>query len=419
MLESAPRTPLAVLGLVGLLCLPHSAASQDTVRRVTLTEALREFAENSLALKIARSEAARTAGAARQSRAYANPSFTIGRDDLGHGSEKFWEETMQLVQQVEWPGRTSARGRAATHTIGASAARLRADSIQLAFEVREAYATAWLAEESELTIRQAAGVIRSVAEDAEVRLEAGDISAYEARRLRLERVRAEQDMTEAGIRSRAARRQLATLISPGTGTTEVGPSAAPRGVPPPITREDALRLLAARPDLEAAEMELDAAQAEFDVARSHWIPAPTLGVGYRHHLDGFAGASLGLDLPLPLFDRGAGAREEAAAQSSTAAYRLNLMRQLAENDLLNASDRYAASRARVEVAAEVLLTDGEALLSSATAAYGENEMTLLELLDAASAFQDARLIALSLRSEAWIDYYDLLRAMGTAPEEER
>ena len=419
MLESPPRTLLAVLGLVGLLFLPRSAACQDNVRRVTLTEALQEFAENSLALKIARSEAAGTAGAARQSRAYANPSFTIGRDDLGHGSEKFWEETMQFVQQVEWPGRTSARGRAATHTISAGAARLRADSIRLAFEVRESYATAWLAEESELTIRQAADVIRSVAEDAEVRLEAGDISAYEARRLRLERLRAEQDVTEAGIRTRAARRQLAALISPGMETEEVGPSAALRGVPPRIAREEALRLLPARPDLEAAARELDAAQAEVDIARSYWVPAPTLGVGYRHHLDGFAGASLGLDLPLPLFDRGAGTREQAAAQSSAAAYRLDLRRRLAENDVLNAADRYAASRARVEVAAEVLLADGEALLASATAAYGENEMTLLELLDAASAFQDARLSALSLRSEAWIAYYDLLRAMGTAPEEER
>ena len=199
----------------------------------------------------------------------------------------------------------------------------------------------------------------------------------------------------------------------------MGPSAALRGVPPRIAREEALRLLPARPDLEAAARELDAAQAEVDIARSYWVPAPVLGVGYRHHLDGFAGASLGLDLPLPLFDRGAGTREQAAAQSSAAAYRLDLRQRLAENDVLNAADRFAASRARVEVAAEVLLADGEALLASATAAYGENEMTLLELLDAASAFQDARLSALSLRSEAWIAYYDLLRAMGTAPEEER
>ena len=417
MLESGPRKLVGLLGLGSLLFLPHSAACQD-IDRVTLTEALQAFAENSLALKIARSEAAGVAGAARQSRAYSNPSFAFGRDDLGFEAERFWEETLQVVQQLEWPGRTSARGRAATHKISASTASFRADSVQLAFEVREAYALAWFAEAAELTVRQAAAVMQRVAEDAEVRLEAGDVSDYEARRLRLERVRAEQDVIEAELRSHAARRHLATLISPGTGAEEIGPSTGLQDVPPPLTREDAFRSLPQRPDLEAAARELDAARAEVEVAKSYWMPAPTLGIGYRHHLDGFAGASVGFELPLALFDRGGGAREEAVAQNSAAANRLDLRRRLAENDLLSASARYIAGRERLEVVADGLMADGDALLSSATAAYGENEMTLLELLDAASAFQDAQLTALSLRSEAWIAYYDLLRAMGQDPEEE-
>ena len=46
-------------------------------------------------------------------------------------------------------------------------------------------------------------------------------------------------------------------------------------------------------------------------------------------------------------------------------------------------------------------------------------MTLVELLDAASAFKGAHLSALALASDAWVSYYDLLRAMGSAPEDER
>ncbi len=46
-------------------------------------------------------------------------------------------------------------------------------------------------------------------------------------------------------------------------------------------------------------------------------------------------------------------------------------------------------------------------------------MTLVELLDAARAYRDARLMAVSVRAQAWIAYYDLLRAMGRAPEGER
>lgn len=412
-----------LLGFAVIVLLPCVAAAQDigsrdSVRRVTLEEALAAFAENSLALKIARSEAAGIAGAARQSRAYFNPSFSISRDDLDHELEQHWEEILRLSQPLEWPGRTAARHRAARHMIGAAAARLRGDSIQLAFEVREGYALAWFAEAAELTARQAASVIREVAEDAEFRLEAGDISAFEARRLRLERVQAEQDVAEAELQVRSARRFLAALIFPGTGIDEVGPAAGPQGAPPSVTREEALGALPGRPDLEAAARDLDAAQAEFDAAKSGWVPTPTLGFGYRHQEDGFHGLSLGLDMPLPLFDRGGGAREEADARSSAAAYRLGLRRRLAENDLLTTWDRYASSRTRLEASAENLLADSEALLASATAAYGENEMSLLELLDAASAFRNARLSALSMRSAAWIDYYALLRAMGRAPEEE-
>lgn len=402
-----------------VLIAPSAAVGQEAVRRVSLAEALEAFAGNSLALKIARSETAGLTAAARQSRAYFNPELSFERDDLSHNEETAWEETFQLQQQVEWPGRTNARGRIATHTIRAGAARFRADSIALAFEVREAYVRAWFAEEAESIVLQTASVIRSLAEDAEVRLEAGDISALEARRLRLARVEAEQELEEAVLRSRAARRKLAVLIEPGTGTEEIGPSEGRDGMPPPVSREGSMAALDDRPDVEAAASELDAALADVDLARSYWVPVPNLGLGYRHHHDGFGGASLGLDLPLPVFDRGSATREGAAAFSSAAAYRLQLRRTMARYDVVVASDRYASNRARLEAAAQGLRTDGEALLASAAAAYAAQEMTLLELLDAAGAFQGAQLSALTLTTEAWVSYYDLLRATGSAPEDER
>lgn len=399
--------------------MPRPTFGQEAVRRVSLAAAIEAFAENSLALRIARSESAEIAGAARQSRAWFNPSLSARRDDLDRNGDEYWEENLLLSQPLEWPGRTAARYRATAYTIEASAARFRSDSTRLAFEVREAWALAWFAEAAELTARQAVAVIQEAAEDAEIRLREGDISAYETRRLRLERVQAEQDAAEAELRSRNARRHLAALTFPGTGIEEVGPSAGLEGLPPPVTREAALGALLERPDLEAAARDLDAAQAEFAVARSGWMPDPTVSFGYRRQQGGFQGLSLGLDVPLPLFNRRGGNRQAADARSAAAAHRLDLRRRLAENDLLTTADRYVSSRSRLEVAADGLLADAEALLASATAAYGENEMSLLELLDAASAFRSARLSALSMRSAAWIDYWDLLRATGRTPEDER
>lgn len=415
MLTSRPRTLLCLVVCCFSLS-PSAIRGQEPVRRVSLDEALEEFAEHSLALKIARAEAARVSGAARQSRAYANPAFSFGRDDLAHGDETFWEEAFSISQPVEWPGRTAARGRAAEHAIDAATAGFRGDSIELAFAVREAYVRAWFAEESERFVGLSGSVIQAVAEDAEIRFDAGDISAFEARRLRLERVQAEQQMAEAALASRDARRQLAVLITSGSGTREVGPSDGVVGLPPVVARESALQSLPLRPDLEVAARELDAARAAQKIAETYAIPEPTLGIGYRHQLDGLGGARLALDVPLPFFDRGTATRDEATARSLASSHRLDLRTRLARYDLVAAFDRYASRRSRLAAVATGLVADGEALLASANAAYAELEMSLLELLDAAGAFQDAQLSALALRSDAWIAYFDLLRAMGGAPD---
>lgn len=412
-------TQVGVVFLTGALAsAPLALSGQDGVPRVTLAEALEAFAENSPALRIARAEAAGIAGRARQSRSYANPAFSLLREDLSRSGEDYWEATAGLMQRIEWPGRTVARGVAARHTITGAGARFRADSLQLVFAVREAYVRAWLAEEAERTIGQAAEMIQVVTRAAEQRLEAGDISGYETRRLRLGRIQAERDEADAELRSRAARRLLGSLVLPEVSLHELGPADAIIGIPPAIGSGSVLDALNRRPDLEAAARELDAARAQHRVANLEWVPDPTVSLGYKEHADGFRGATLGVDLPLPIFNRTGGAREEAAARESAATSGLDLLRRQAELDLVDASDQYSVARERLEVTGDGIMAEAEALLSAARVAYDEGEMTLVEFLDATEAFRDARLSAITLRAEAWIAYYNLVRAMGGGAGEE-
>ncbi len=412
-------TRIGVVLLTGFLAsAPPTLRAQGGVPRVTLAEALKAFAENSPALRIARAEAAEIAGRARQYRGYANPAFSLLREDLSRSGEDYWETTAGLTQRIEWPGRTAARGVAARHAITGAGARFRADSLQLAFSVREAYVTAWLAEEAERTIGQAAEMIQVVTRAAERRLEAGDISGYETRRLRLGRIEAEKDEVDAELRARAARRLLASLVLPEASSHELGPADAIIGVPPAIGSGSARDALSRRPDLEAAARELDAARAQHRVANLEWVPDPAVSLAYKEHADGFKGAMVGVDLPLPIFNRAGGVREEAAARESAATSGLVLLRRQAELDLVDASDRYSVARERLEVTGDGIMAEAEALLSAARVAYDEGEMTLVGFLDATGAFRDARLSALILRAEAWIAYYNLVRALGGGPGEE-
>ena len=410
---------ITVVFLTGLLAAgPLALEGQDGIRRVTLAAALEAFAANSLSLRIARDEAAEIAGRARQYRSYANPAISLVREDLSESGENYWETTAGLMQRIEWPGRTTARGQAARHTISGAGARFRAASLQLVFTVREVYVGAWLAEEAERTIGQAAEMIYAVTRAAEQRFEAGDISGYEIRRLRLGRIQAEKDEGDAQLRTRAARRLLSSLVFPEAALHELGPAEAIVGVPPAIVPETALDALSRRPDLEAASRELDAARAEHTVAMLGWVPDPTLSLAYKEHADGFRGASVGVDLPLPIFNQAGGARDEAAARESAATSSLGLVRRQAELDLVSASDRYSVARDRLQATGDGIMAEAEALLAAARVAYDEGEMTLVEFLDAADAFRDARLSALILRAEAWIAYYNLLRAMGGPAGEE-
>lgn len=404
--------------LVGAVLVPcDGALGQGAVRRVTMAEAIEAFGTGSLALRIARAEADEAVGLARQSRSYANPAFTLVHESLGSPDSEYWETIAGVAQRVEWPGRTSSRSRLAAHTSALAAARFRADSVRLAFEVREAYVTAWLAERTEETRRKDADVIRMVSAAAEMRFEAGDISRYEARRLRLLVAEAEREVSEAAIEARAARRRLAVLIAPDAGAHEAGPAVDLTGLPPVIAPEAALAELGGRPDLEAAARDLDAAKARSRVAMAAWVPDPTLSLGYKNQRGGLSGAALSVDVPMPVFDRGAGGRHGAGAGERAAEYRLELARRFAEIDLMAAADRYASYRASLAATGDDLLAHADFVLSTARVAYTEGQMGQTDLLDAADAYRDARIGAFSLRAKTWIAYYDLLRAMARAPGE--
>jgi outer membrane protein TolC len=89
---------------------------------------------------------------------------------------------------------------------------------------------------------------------------------------------------------------------------------------------------------------------------------------------------------------------------------VSLTRQQVASDVRRALDLFnsLAERARLYGPA------GEEadLLDIARVAYGEGEMELIDLLDAAEALSDAQIAETRLRADLWTSYYDLERAVG-------
>jgi cobalt-zinc-cadmium efflux system outer membrane protein len=164
--------------------------------------------------------------------------------------------------------------------------------------------------------------------------------------------------------------------------------------------------------LRRRQSEVEARQAALQAARQEAWPDPSVTAGYKRQSDGFEGAFLGIGIPLPFFDRNRGTAEEESARLQAAQTQQVLTRREIRNEVRRAYAAYRSTRRQSQLLEGDLLQGSGDLLRIAQTSYGEGEMTLVELLDAADAYRDARLRSVDLRADLWTRYFALLRAMG-------
>jgi outer membrane protein, heavy metal efflux system len=407
------RCILVLTGATVLMATSSAAArGQEALRRVTLAEAHALFARNNAELHVARAAAVEAAALARQTAAYPNPEVSVTHEPLSGGGRSYSESYFNLSQRLQWPGTRSARQNAADRIAAAAAARLAADSSRLAFQVREAWVNAALAERSVSLLERVTEVFRSAERSAEERLREGDISAYDRRRIAIERLRYESSLADARLTASTQRRTLALLVLPGGDELEIGPADTLGAAPP---RPDLERLmgnaLARRSEVAAAAAALEAARTDARAARSGRIPDATAISGWKRQSDGLAGAFLGLSIPLPLWDRRAGDVGAADARVSAAEARRAQAERQVRNDVARALLAYEAAVARIAMLADPQVEAAD-LVAIAQIAYDAGEMELVQLLDAADALREAQALEARLRADLWTSWFDLERAVG-------
>lgn len=382
-----------------------------SVTRITLAEALALFGRNNLDLRSARAQAAEAVALARQSAAFPNPMLTGSHEPLSDGDDSYSESYLGVSQRIEWPATRNARQTAATRLAAAAIARLAADSVRLAFGVKQAYVEAVRAEHIANLLGRVTDVFRGAERSATERLREGDISVYEARRIAVERRRYEAALAEAQLDASAARRTLAVLVAPEAEAAELVPADTVVTPPMPDTIDVTLAF-ARRPEIVAARAELEAARAAADVARRERVPDVTATSGYKRQSDGLTGLHLGLSFPIPLWDRGAGDVAAADARVDAASARLALEERRIANDVRRALEVYRSHVRRAALLAAPLSAEAADLLSIAQLAYDAGEMDLVALLDAADALRAARTLEARFRADFWTSYFDLERALG-------
>jgi cobalt-zinc-cadmium efflux system outer membrane protein len=390
-----------------LMASPTAAQLAPPPRQLSLAEARAEAGRTSPELAAAREAVAAATGREQQAGAWSNPTLAYSREQTSNAGETNSQNILTLEQPFELWGPRGPRHRVAGLQRAAAEARLAGATARVDYEVVRVYATAVAAQRRAALADEAAQDFASATRVSQARLAGGDVSGYQHRRLLLEAARYSALRSEALVVRDSALRGLAML----TGLIARGEASdrlllTDTITPGPVSLSpDSLLALArrTRPDLLAAQLEADAAVAGVDVAAAERVPIPVLSGGYKgerlatgESLDGFVA---GVSVPLPLWDRRGGAVAAAEGEAGRRSAEVTAARLQTEREVMDAFEAHEALGAQLTELVRQLGEEAGKARRAAQAAYTEGEISLLEWLDAARAYQEAQATYVSLWSE--------------------
>lgn len=305
-----------------------------------------------------------------------NPTIVASREDLAEAGATGTETTLLLSQAFDLGGRRGAGIRAAEAGLVVAEAQARRDQRRIRSETLLAYYRVVAAEQVRTIRTGALADLEQLAGVAGKRHAEGDLSGFEARRLRqaAEQARAAQADAEADVG--VARATLAAWVGASAASAMLEET-----LPAPVLPEIPV---AGSANLDVLSAEQARAEAEWAAARRVSVPV-TLGVGRRRVSLGHASDDavvLEVGVALPLFDRQQGERARASAALSLAESR----REREEATLpVTRSALMAQAQARIAAVERISrhrLPEAIALGTIAKASFSEGELEVFALLDA-------------------------------------
>lgn len=257
--------------------------------------------------------------------------------------------------------------------------------------MRVAHAELRAAEDRAILARDATGSAQELARTAGILVDAGRDPPL--RQLRAEAVLAEAKAEQARTFGQllTARRLLSSLI--GSSDSELMAVAVSDEIAPSILPADTVTL-----DEQLAVAEREAAQARVRVAKADAVPDVTASGGVRRFGEGGETAVVaGVSIALPFRDRNRGNIEAAQSDSLASEASLALARLDADRARYDARMMLGAAEVRYEALAGPGIAQAEEALRLARIGYNAGKFSLLELLDAQSALNTAKLTLIEAR----------------------
>ena len=419
MLISAPlqRTWLTRLLLAGAFSLlqPQGLAQNDSApaNTLSLAEAKRLAFERNWDLLAAKSGMDTAAAQLLVVKEFPNPTFSystakIGDHNsgttLGNGlSSRSYDTIFAINQLIEIGGKRHDRRLSAQAGVAGARARFYDARRLLDQGVTKAYVAALLAGENARILTESSQLLRHETEIAQARLKAGDIS--DADEKQVENSADVFDLQAKSAEAAALQARIAVEILLGEpqpkGNWTPADALAQMAFTPPESGNSKTNAL--RPDVLAAEADLNQSQSDLKLQKAMRIPDPTFTFMVEHNPPDNGPpedtVGIGVSFPLPLWNWNRGEIKSAQATVEKNSLALAKARAQAAADVANAQSEFGEASGRLARYQNQILPKSQKVREAVAFAYEKGGASLVDLLEAERADNDARLATAQARSD--------------------
>jgi cobalt-zinc-cadmium efflux system outer membrane protein len=324
---------------------------------------------------------------------------------------KQFEWTLQFPFDAIW--QRPRRVAAARLNLESVSQRLVWDAMTLVAEARSAHVDAVIADRRlALTVENAA-LTRRIADIADARLKAGDISDLEARGARSDASRLDVVRRAVEYDRDLARLTLAGILGLDTPPAQLQPTASVADVPVSCGADEALLkdALATRPDVRAAEIAIEAAGARARWERSRVLTLIGILDGNQRGTEG-AEAGPGVNGEIPIFSRNQGGISRAEAELERVSRRYAAVRAQVMVDVRSSTIRLRQAQAVIDAWRQDIVPSLEMERRQAESAYRAGEVPLFGMLDVSRRLVDGRMRLLEAEAALQKALVTLERSIG-------
>lgn len=396
--------------LAGLLCTSFVHAAPH----FSLQQIVAMAAEKNPSINISKAREDAAEAAVVTAGTYANPQFEIGagRSNYispgGQGGNHNWGAA--LSQPLDFPSVRNARRQVAENNVQVATLAIALTKTELRVRVKSAFFDV-LQRQAVLEIAEAdRNLLKDIRERIKLRVDVGESPKYELIKADTESLAAERDYQAARVRITEAKAYLRGLIG--------------GAVPEDYNLTGELPLSTSLPDINALRDRINEAtqlqqiraaiktsEANLRLQEQLRNPGLTVKAGVEQDPD-LRQFRLGIAIPLPVWDKRSGPIAQAAAELREVNAILSDRELAIKRDIESAYQRYLIAQQQVAAFENGLLSQAEAVLKVAEAAYRFGERGILDYLDAQRTKRVVRKDYLSARYEYINTMLEIERLLG-------